>query len=126
MLLYFQNTSPIVQKSYLEFQSQFYYNELLQAWVKIYLYSKGFVHAKTVVADGLVSVVGTANMDNRGFDLNFEIMSVIYGKDFGRQLEAAYLNDLTECTELTYAGWSKNRKMKQLVISLARLISEFL
>ena len=91
MLLYFQNTSPIVQKSYLEFQSQFYYNELLQAGVKIYLYNKGFVHAKTVVADGLVSVVGTANMDNRGFDLNFEIMSVIYGKDFGRQLEDAYL-----------------------------------
>ena len=106
--------------------SQFYYSELLQAGVKIYLYNKGFVHAKTVVADGFVSVVGTANMDNRSFDLNFEIMSVIYAKDFGRQLEDAYLNDLKECTELTYAEWAKNGKMKQLKISIARLISEFL
>ena len=106
--------------------SQFYYNELLQAGVKIYLYNKGFVHAKTVVADGFVSVVGTANMDNRSFDLNFEIMSVIYAKDFGRQLEEAYLNDLKECTELTYTEWAKNGKMKQLKVSIARLISEFL
>ena len=106
--------------------SQFYYKELLQAGVKIYLYNKGFVHAKTVVADGFLSVVGTANMDIRSFDLNFEIMSVIYGKDFGRQMEAAYMNDLTECTELTYAEWSKIGKTKQMVISLARLISAFL
>ncbi len=106
--------------------SQFYYEELLQAGVKVYLYNKGFVHAKTVVADGFLSVVGTANMDNRSFDLNFEIMSVIYGKDFGLQLETAYLNDLKECTELTSAAWSENGKMKQLIISFARLISAFL
>jgi cardiolipin synthase A/B len=106
--------------------SQFYYKELLQAGVKIYLYNKGFVHAKTVVADGFLSVVGTANMDIRSFDLNFEIMSVIYGENFGRQMEAAYLNDLKDCTELTFAEWSKIGKTKQLVISFARLISAFL
>src|SRR4029079_6047326 len=81
--------------------SQFYFGELLQAGVKIYLYKKGFIHAKTVVADGFVSVVGTANMDIRSFDLNFEIMSVIYGKNFANQLENAFLDDLNDCTMLT-------------------------
>ena len=106
--------------------SRFYYKDLLQAGVKIYLYKKGFIHAKTVVADGMLSVVGTANMDIRSFELNMEIMSVIYGKDFGSQLEAAYLNDITECTQLTYGEWVKNGIIKQLTIVIARLISEFL
>jgi len=106
--------------------SQFYFKELLQAGVKIYLYKKGFVHAKTAVADSFVSVVGTANMDIRSFDLNFEIMSVIYGKNFGRQLEDAFLDDLKECKQLTLEEWNKNSKTKQLTIAVARLISEFL
>ena len=108
------------------YASQFYYRELLQAGVKIYLYKKGFIHAKTVVADGCVSVVGTANMDIRSFELNLEIMSVIYSKDFGRQLEAEYLNDIRDCTLLTYDEWLKIGRLKQLKIGLARLISEFL
>ena len=106
--------------------SQFYFSELLQAGVKIYLYQKGFVHAKTVVADGFASVVGTANMDIRSFDLNFEIMSVIYGTSFGRQLEDAFLKDLEECIQVDMEEWSKMRKSKHLAISTARLISEFL
>ncbi len=81
--------------------SRFYFTELLEAGVRIFLYKKGFVHAKTVVADTMLSVVGTANMDIRSFDLNFEIMSVLYGKEFAKQLEEVYLNDLDECREIT-------------------------
>ena len=106
--------------------SQFYYQDLLQAGVKIYLYKKGFIHAKTVVADGMLSVVGTANMDIRSFELNMEIMSVIYGKNFAQQLEAAYLNDIAECKELSCGDWMKNGMLKRLTIAIARLISEFL
>ena len=106
--------------------SKFYFRELLHAGVKIFMYKKGFVHAKTVVADTRLSVVGTANMDNRSFDLNFEIMSVIYGPNFARQLEEVYLNDLTECDELKYEDWIKQGVMKQLSYATARLISSFL
>ncbi len=106
--------------------SKFYYRELLQAGVKIFMYKKGFVHAKTVVADTKLSVVGTANMDIRSFDLNFEIMSVIYGPNFARKLEDVYLNDLNECDELVYEDWIKQGILKQLTYSLARLISSFL
>jgi cardiolipin synthase len=106
--------------------SKFYYAELLQAGVKIFMYKKGFVHAKTAVADASLSVVGTANMDIRSFDLNFEIMSVIYGQDFAHQLEAAFLDDLKLCTEINYEEWLKQGTLKKLTYAVARLSSSFL
>ena len=106
--------------------SKFYYAELLQAGVKIFLYKKGFVHAKTVVVDSSLSVVGTANMDIRSFDLNFEIMSVIYGKDFSGQLENAFMNDLKLCHEITYEAWKSQGTINKLTYAIARLVSSFL
>ena len=116
-----KSDSPVVGAA-----SRFYFSELLSAGVKIFLYKKGFVHAKTVVADTLVSVVGTANMDIRSFDLNFEIMSVIYGNEFAKQLESVYLEDLDESEEVTMESWSENSMIKRLTYSIARLISSFL
>ncbi|HBH22924.1 MAG TPA: cardiolipin synthase [Cytophagales bacterium] len=106
--------------------AKFYYSELLQAGVKIYMYRKGFVHAKTVVADEQLSVVGTANMDIRSFDLNFEIFSTIYGKNFAKQLELSFMNDLKECDELNYEEWVQQGVFKKLGYAAARLISSFL
>ena len=107
--------------------SRFYFHELLKAGVRIFLYRKGFVHAKTVVADGRLSVVGTANMDIRSFDLNFEIMSVVYGKEFAAQLEGVFMQDLTECREISLEDFEENTGViKKLAYSIARLISSFL
>ena len=106
--------------------SRFYFSDLLKSGVRIFLYKKGFVHAKTVVSDGMLSVVGTANMDIRSFDLNFEIMSVIYGKQFANALELVFLNDLDECREVTIEEWNKLSVLKRLVHSIARLISSLL
>ena len=106
--------------------AKFYYEDLLEAGVKIFLYKKGFVHAKTVVADNNISVVGTANMDIRSFDLNFEIMSVIYGKDFAHQLEDAFLDDLKECNELSYALWKEQGIFRKVSYAIANLVSSFL
>ena len=82
--------------------------------------------SKTVVADTRLSVVSTANMDIRSFDLNFEIMLVIYGPSFAKQLEEVYLNDLTECDELKYEDWIKQGILTKLGYASARLISSFL
>ncbi len=98
----------------------------MKAGVKIYLYNKGFVHAKTVVADSKISVVGTANMDIRSFDLNFEMMSVIYGAQFGRRLEQVFLDDLKECIELSYKESLNEPIGKRLTYAVCRLISAFL
>jgi len=106
--------------------SKFYFNDLLNAGVKIYLYKKGFIHAKTVVADSLISVVGTANMDIRSFDLNFEIMSVIYGKLFAANLEQSYISDLENCREIKKEDWGNINVFNRLKYAVSRLISSFL
>ncbi len=106
--------------------ASFYFTELLKAGVRIFLYKKGFVHAKTVVADSRLSVIGTANMDIRSFDLNFEIMSIIYGKEFANNFEQVFLNDLAECREVTLDEWQNIGIFSQLKFAVARLVSSFL
>ena len=106
--------------------SKFYYSELLAAGVKLYLYKKGFVHAKTLVADANLSVVGTANMDIRSFELNFEIMAVIYGANQAQQLEKAFMDDLKLCTEIHHDEWLQQGWYKKLIYSVCRLVSAFL
>jgi cardiolipin synthase len=106
--------------------SKFYFSDLLKAGVRIYLYRKGFIHAKTVVADGVLSVIGTANMDIRSFDLNFEIMSCIYGAGFGKLTEDMFLSDLEESKEISWADFKKLGIVRRLKYATARLISSFL
>ncbi len=106
--------------------SRFYFQNLLNAGVRIFLYKKGFVHAKTVVADTRLSVVGTANMDIRSFDLNFEIMSVVYGREFSRDMEQMFLDDLRQCEEVNREDWADLGLFRRLTYAVARLISAFL
>jgi cardiolipin synthase len=106
--------------------TKYYLKGLLSAGVKVYLYKKGFVHAKTIVADTFLSVIGTANMDIRSFDLNYEINAVIYGDEFGKKMEEMYYDDLKECREITYSDWEKISKWRELGYSIARLLSYFL
>jgi len=80
---------------------------------------------KTVVCDTDLSVVGTANMDIRSFDLNFEIFSIIYGKNFAQQMENAFLKDLKEYDVLNYEEWSGQGVSKKLSYAIARLVSSF-
>ena len=101
--------------------TKFYFTELLNAGVKIFLYKKGFVHAKTVVADSRLSVVGTANMDIRSFDLNFEIMPVIYGTQFASQMEDMFQTDLTECSEVTQEEWRKQKTWQKLIYAISEI-----
>ena len=106
--------------------TKYYLAELLSAGVRIFLYKKGFVHAKTIVADTFLSVVGTANMDMRSFDLNYEINAIIYGEKFGKKMEDVFFDDLKECRELTYSEWKKVSNWHKLGYAAARLLSYFL
>lgn len=67
---------------------------MLYYGAKIYKYNKGFVHAKTMVIDGDLAIVGSANMDYRSFDLNFEVNAMVYSKNIAKQLTDAFENDL--------------------------------
>lgn len=106
--------------------SKSYYAQLLQAGVEIYLYQKGFVHAKTIVTDGKLSMVGTANMDYRSFELNFEVNAVVYDADFAKQMRDLFFKDLQDAVQINKEEWLRRNWTKQLPEKVARLFSPVL
>ncbi|MDT7827546.1 cardiolipin synthase [Pricia sp. S334] len=103
-----------------------YYTELLKYGVEVFLYNKGFVHAKTMVVDDNLAIVGSANMDYRSFDLNFEVNALIYGKEIAGQLESAFLKDLEECSQIDVTTWLNRPTYVRLWEKVVRLLSPFL
>ncbi|WP_369049011.1 cardiolipin synthase [Tenacibaculum sp. UWU-22] len=87
--------------------SHSFFQDLLNAGVEIYKYQKGFVHAKTMVCDKKIMVVGTANLDNRSFDLNFEINAVVFDEKAAQKLAEVFYEDIQNATPLTLEIWKK-------------------
>jgi len=106
--------------------SSSYYKELLDCGVKIYFYQKGFIHAKTLVIDDYISFVGTANMDYRSFDLNFEINAVVYGREFCDQLARSFMEDIGHSKLITPRMWQRRSRKEELGSKIARLFSPLL
>lgn len=103
-----------------------YISELLDAGVKIYLFKKGFNHSKVVSIDGKMSIVGSANMDVRSFEHNFEIMQVLYNSTCAQTIEKNFLHELKSCRQINSNIWSKRSKKNKILESLARLCSPLL
>ncbi len=99
------------------------YNKLLQAGVEIYLYQKGFVHAKTLVTDSKLSMIGTANMDHRSFELNFEVNAIIYDAAFSKKMRTVFFDDLKHTKKLDAKQWYKRSVLTQFPEKFARLFS---
>lgn len=103
-----------------------YYGELLAAGIEIYLYKKGFVHAKTLVSDGQLVVIGTANMDHRSYELNFEVNSMIYDTAIAEQLRDVFYNDIKDAKKISPATWKRRPFYKQLPEKVVRLMAPLL
>jgi cardiolipin synthase len=77
------------------FASRTYLEELIKYGVEVYFYKKDrFIHSKFISVDGLISTVGTANIDIRSFELNYESNLLIYDKKVTQQIEEIFWNDL--------------------------------
>lgn len=100
--------------------------ELLVAGVKIYWYQKGINHSKVIVVDGLVASVGTANMDLRSFEQNFEVSLIIYDREVVKVLAHDFIHDLRESTEEAIQRWKFRRKREKVCESVARLFAPVL
>lgn len=103
-----------------------YYTELLQYGAKIYKYNKGFVHAKTMVIDADLAIIGSANMDYRSFDLNFEVNALIYSEKTATELTVAFENDLKDSAQIDAKVWLNRPKYIHVWEKIVRLISPFL
>ena len=106
--------------------SMSYLGELLRVGVKCYQYTNGFIHSKTVYVDGFVTSVGTANMDIRSFDLNFETNAFIYDREVTREHEEQFLEDIKNCTEITLDWYDRRSPWFRVKEAISRLISPML
>jgi len=103
-----------------------YFPELLEAGVRIYEYETRFIHAKTIVCDNDVAIVGTANLDNRSFRLNFEVAAIVFGEEANTNLANAFTKDLLGAREISRSNFDRQSFRKRLGQAGARLISPLL
>ena len=106
--------------------SEFYYERLLEAGVSIYLYDKGFIHSKSLVIDEQITIIGTANMDVRSFDLNFEVNAVVYDDALAKEMKNVFQKDINEATEIDKDRWKDRSTMMKMKQNIARLFSPIL
>lgn len=109
-----------------EYATNSYIEQLLEAGVEVYRYHKGFIHAKTMVVDGVFGTVGTANMDYRSFNINFEINALVYNKGFCEQLTTLFNEDLKDAEKIDYESWKNRSKKIKTVEAVARLAAPLL
>ncbi|MBW7454615.1 cardiolipin synthase [Paenibacillus sepulcri] len=103
-----------------------YLGDLMEQGMKCYLYEKGFMHAKTIVVDGNIASVGTANVDIRSFKLNFEVNAVIYDTGTATRLKEIFEADMLDSRELTYEEYKKRPLFQRFKESCTRLLSPIL
>jgi len=109
-----------------QYATNSYLGLLLEAGVEVYCYTKGFIHAKTMVVDGVFSTVGTTNMDYRSFNINFEVNSLIYNKEISSQLTEFFNADLKDCEQIDLKSWENRSKRIKLIEAVARLMAPLL
>ncbi|QCJ42779.1 cardiolipin synthase [Bacillus sp. S3] len=113
--------SPIVYWATLS-----YAGELIDYGAKIYLYEKGFIHAKTIVVDQEVASVGTANIDTRSFRLNFEVNAVLFDEKAAKKLHTLFQQDCQDSSELTITRYTERPLINKLKEAITRLLSPIL
>ena len=103
-----------------------YCGGLLKYGVKVYIYEYGFLHAKTLVIDGTVASVGTANFDVRSFKLNFECNAIIYDTKTSKMLYDIFMEDLNYSMELTRELYLERGILIRFKESVCRLLAPLL
>ncbi|MCU1724624.1 MULTISPECIES: cardiolipin synthase [unclassified Pseudomonas] len=100
--------------------------EAVRAGVRMFRYEPGFLHQKVVLVDNDVAAIGSANLDNRSFRLNFEIMLVTIDAEFATTVEQMLVNDFDQAREITPEDSRDTHRLQQLGMRIARLISPIL
>lgn len=113
----------IPDKKYAYLLARTYYEELIDAGVKIYEFTPGFVHAKMFISDNEKAVVGTINLDYRSLYLHFECAAYLYKNAVVKDVEADFQKTLGQCQLITKEDCRKYPLMKKLSGRALRLIA---
>ena len=106
--------------------SRSYFKEALNAGIRIYLYRKGYMHAKTMTIDDSLVTIGSTNIDFRGFEQDFEINAFMYDESIARQQRDIFLEDLKDAELIDPLEWDKRPFIDKAKESVARIFSPVL
>lgn len=100
-----------------------YFELFLKAGIKIYLFPDGFLHSKIMVSDDAISSIGTANLDDRSFEQNYEVNAIMYHTQIAKQLKEDFLYDCKISNELVYDDFIQRPWSKKLKEGVGRVLS---
>jgi cardiolipin synthase len=100
-----------------------YIDALMDAGVKVYLYKKGFIHSKFIVIDDELCTIGSANLDNRSFDDDFEVQAIIYENSVAKELRGYFMNDLADSELITRQSWEGRSRLSKIMEPICRLLA---
>ncbi|MGA7936581.1 MAG: cardiolipin synthase [Kovacikia sp.] len=103
-----------------------YYEEMRSIGIKLYRYREGFMHQKIILIDQEIAGVGTVNLDNRSFFLNFEVMGFLVDSTFVKNVEAMLMDDFGNSRLVDLTEYDRKPLWFKLVVRVARLLSPIL
>ncbi|BAY61033.1 cardiolipin synthase [Calothrix brevissima NIES-22] len=103
-----------------------YYSEMNDIGIKLYRYKQGFMHQKIILIDDDMAGVGTVNLDNRSFFLNFEVMGFVAASSFVASVEKMLEDDLAVSVKVNYAEYHKKPLWFKLAVRISRLLMPLL
>ena len=113
----------IPDKKYAFVLAKTYYNQLLEAGVRICEYEPGFVHAKAFVSDGEKAVVGTVNLDYRSLYHHFECGVILYKNSQVAEVERDIQETLKKSLEMTIEDYKRLRLRDRMLGRIMRIIA---
>jgi cardiolipin synthase A/B len=107
------------------YAGQSYYHRLLEAGVKIFELQSGVLHAKTAIIDGVVSTIGSSNMDSRSFVSNNEVNAVMMGEDFGAEMTKMFKSDVEASRQIVLDEWEKRSLWRRAKEQVSKALERF-
>lgn len=116
----------IPDKKVVYYIARTFYPELLEAGIRVYEYTPGFVHAKSFVSDDSSAVVGTVNLDYRSFYHHFECGAYFYESSMAARVEEDFQDTLLKCQEVTIDYYRKIPLYQKVVGRISRMAAPLL
>lgn len=110
----------------IDLASHSYLDAMLTAGVKVFFYTPGFLHSKLMIVDDSLTVIGSANMDFRSFEYNFEICAFVYDAGFNARMADLFDRDAASSREITPAAWFNRPRLRRWGESFMRILSPLL
>lgn len=111
---------------FVHISSKSFIESLLIYDIEVYFFKFGFLHSKIMIIDDELTVTGSANMDIRSFETNFEINAFIYDYTTTQKAKKIFYNDLVNCEKIIYKTWKNRKFINKLMSSITRLLSPLL